>query len=165
MVHQVGIFLPMKEHKACTTQQQNLYENCLNENCLTSAVQYTYKTTYVRLDMIYSHRQSSMPVMNPPPYQTIPTKLYQAIQYLQLSITAISIHNATLLSCHFRKIATVSHFRLVFLKASLIHIYENKDIDNPLSVKYFLLQVRLIRQGKGNSGDQILNIFYECELT
>ena len=32
---------------------------------------------------------------------------------LQLSITAILIHNATLLSCHFRKIATVSHFRLV----------------------------------------------------
>ena len=35
--------------------------------------------------------------------------------YLHLSITAISIHNATQLSCHFRKIATVSHFRLVWL--------------------------------------------------
>ena len=35
--------------------------------------------------------------------------------YLHLSITAISIHNATQLSCHFRKIATVSHFRLVLI--------------------------------------------------
>ena len=44
----------------------------------------------------------------------VPTKPYQISSlYLQLSITAISIHNATLLSCHFRKIATVSHFRLV----------------------------------------------------
>ena len=32
---------------------------------------------------------------------------------VSISITAISIHNATLLSCHFRKIATVSHCRLV----------------------------------------------------
>ena len=31
------------------------------------------------------------------------------------SITAISIHNAKLPSCHFWKIATVSHFWLVFL--------------------------------------------------
>ena len=30
------------------------------------------------------------------------------------SITAISIHNATLLSCHFWKIATVSHCWIVF---------------------------------------------------
>ena len=51
----------------------------------------------------------------PPPYQTIPTKPYQTNQYLQFSVTAISIHNATLLSCHSQKIATVSHFRLVFL--------------------------------------------------
>ena len=35
---------------------------------------------------------------------------------LQLSIIAISIHNAILLSCNFRKIATVSHFRLVLTK-------------------------------------------------
>ena len=50
------------------------------------------------------------------------TKLYQqnhtkpdhiSSLYLQLSVTVISIHNATLLSCHFWKIATVSHFRLV----------------------------------------------------
>ena len=34
--------------------------------------------------------------------------------YLKLSITAISIHNATQLSCQFWKIATVSHFWLVF---------------------------------------------------
>ena len=33
--------------------------------------------------------------------------------YIQLSITAISTQNAT--QCHFRKIATVSHFRLVLL--------------------------------------------------
>ena len=53
------------------------------------------------------------------PYQTIliHTKPYhKSSLYLQLSITAISIHNATQLSSHFRKIATVSHFRLVFLK-------------------------------------------------
>ena len=50
------------------------------------------------------------------PYQTIPnnTKPYHISSlYLQLSITAILIHNATLLSFHFRKIGTVSHFRLV----------------------------------------------------
>ena len=40
---------------------------------------------------------------------------YISSLYLQLSITAILIHDATLLSCHFRKIATVSHFRLVYL--------------------------------------------------
>ena len=51
------------------------------------------------------------------PYQT---KQNHTSLYLQLSITAISIHNATLLSCHFRKIATVSHFRLVSLKVYLI---------------------------------------------
>ena len=53
---------------------------------------------------------------DPPSHQTIPTKPNHTIPnlrlYLQVSITAISIHNATLLSCHFRKIATVSHFRL-----------------------------------------------------
>ena len=47
------------------------------------------------------------------------TKPYQTKPYLQLSITTMLIHNATLLSCYFRKIATVSHFRLVLLKASL----------------------------------------------
>ena len=82
--------------------------------------------------------QLSMPVVSPPPsmktnytnktkpkqtkpYQTIliHTKPYHISSlYLQLSITAISIHNATLLACHFRKIATVSHFRLVLFKAS-----------------------------------------------
>ena len=30
----------------------------------------------------------------------------------------MSIHNATLLSYHFRKIATVSHFQLVLIKMS-----------------------------------------------
>ena len=73
-----------------------------------------------------SHQfQSSIPVIHPcHPCQSWPphTKLNQQFHtkpyyisslYLQLSITAISIHNATLLSCHFRKIATVSHFRLV----------------------------------------------------
>ena len=53
------------------------------------------------------------------PYQTIlliHTKKYHVSSlYLQLSITAISILNATLLSCHFRKIATASHFWLVYL--------------------------------------------------
>ena len=60
------------------------------------------------------------------------TKLYQqnhakpyhiSSLYLQLNITAISIHNATLLSCHFRKIATVSHFRLVFWMSSLRYLW------------------------------------------
>ena len=79
--------------------------------------------------------QSSMPVIHtshpsdphhPPPHipnytnKSIPnyTKPYHISSlYLQLSISAISIHNATLLSCHLRKIATVSHFQLVsFLK-------------------------------------------------
>ena len=56
-------------------------------------------------------------------YQTIPTKPYHiASPYLQLSITTISIHNATLLSCHFRKIATVSHFRLVSPRNLIIRI-------------------------------------------
>ena len=49
------------------------------------------------------------------------TKPYQISSlYLQWSITAISIHNATQLSCHFQKIATVSHFRLVFSLSSLL---------------------------------------------
>ena len=55
-------------------------------------------------------------IMWPPPH-TKPnhTKPYHITSlYLQSSITAISIHNATLLSCHFQKIVTVSHFRLVF---------------------------------------------------
>ena len=45
-----------------------------------------------------------------PKNKTIPnhTNPYQ-------TITAISIHNAILLSCHFRKITTVSHFWLVLL--------------------------------------------------
>ena len=59
---------------------------------------------------------------SPPPIpnytnKTIPNHISSL--YLQLSITAILIHNATLLSCHFRKIATVSHFRLVLMESSL----------------------------------------------
>ena len=61
---------------------------------------------------------NSLVIWPPPSHQTIPTKPNHTIPnlclYLQLSITAISIHNATLLSCHFQKIATVSHFRLVW---------------------------------------------------
>ena len=53
------------------------------------------------------------------PYQTILNHTISKRLYLQLSITAISIHNATLLSCHFRKIATVSHFWLVYLSCTL----------------------------------------------
>ena len=52
------------------------------------------------------------------PYQTILncTKPYNISSlYLHLRSTAISIHNATLLSCHFQRIATVSHFQLVFI--------------------------------------------------
>ena len=59
------------------------------------------------------------------PFQIIPihTNPCQTIPNLQslspLSNTAISIHNATLLSYHFQKIATVSHFRLVWIHSSL----------------------------------------------
>ena len=61
--------------------------------------------------------QSSMPIMTPYPSmivhekKTIPNQISSL--YLQLSITAISLNNAKLLSCHFWNIATVSHFRLV----------------------------------------------------
>ena len=54
--------------------------------------------------------------MGHPVYQQNHTKQYQTIPnhtISPVSIYAILIHNATLLSCYFRKIATVSHFRLV----------------------------------------------------
>ena len=72
--------------------------------------------------------QSSMPVIHAS-HATHPCKSWTphppvSSLYLQLSITAISFHNATLLSCHFRKIATVSHFRLVWcLNQTEGHLY------------------------------------------
>ena len=66
-------------------------------------------------------------VIWPPPH----TKLYQqsytkpyhnSSLYLQLIIITILIHKATLLSRHFWKIATVSHFRLVYLEGSVFTV-------------------------------------------
>ena len=79
------------------------------------------------------------------PYQTIliHTKPHHiASLYLQSSITAISIPNATLLSCHFRKIATVSHFRLVeLLWTSSFHLnWKGKQLHwFKIVVLYFLV--------------------------
>ena len=69
-------------------------------------------------------------------YQQNHTKPYHISSlYLQLSITAILIHNATLLSCHFWKIATVSHFRLVL------------SVSPPLLESFFFCQTRIILFG------------------
>ena len=65
-------------------------------SCMNSIVIWHPPSTYQTTNKQQNHNK---------PYKTIP--------YLHLSITAISIHNATLLPCHFQKIATVSHFRLV----------------------------------------------------
>ena len=52
------------------------------------------------------------------------------------TITAISIHNATLLSCHFRKIATVSNFRLVLILKTILFVRYERFEKNQVQVKH-----------------------------
>ena len=84
------------------------------------------------------------------PYEltSLQTKPYHISSlYLQLSITAILIHNATLLSCHFQKIATVSHFRLVW------EIFKHKKTKlNWLNIIKFALNIWEHVGCKMNSG-------------
>ena len=54
------------------------------------------------------------------------------------TITAISIHKATLalLSCHFQKIATVSHFRLVLILKTISFVRYERFEKNQVQVKH-----------------------------
>ena len=89
--------------------------------------------------------------------KTIPNHISSI--YLQLIITAISIHNATLLSCHFRKIATVSHFRLV-LCVNWLKLWLRIDVQTFYEFISNLVQKDIVINAKVNRG----NIRYSIQF-
>ena len=112
---------------------------------------------------------SCMNSLVPPPIPTYTnktnpnhTKPYHISSlYLQLRITAISIHNATLLSCYFRKIATVSHFRLVSQLSEMVqHLFccRNKGSRVPNIFNHFSIKIHVFLNHSKS------DVFHPCNL-
>ena len=88
---------------------------------------------------LFVYELTSHPTPHTKLYQQNHTKSFNFSSLnLQVSVTAISIHNANLLSSHFWKIATVSHFRLVSLCSLFISFSFSEHVSFLIALAFSL---------------------------